>query len=108
MHSASHISILSNLNPLLPATRQAHPLNWEFDMTDNWLLSTLLVSDFNTCHLCAVLDLDVEEICFVPSWIYATISADWRAPILEFANVDVYVRAHRSKKAKTQNSTNII
>jgi len=94
MHLASKIYTMSDLNPLLPAARQAQSLNWEFNMTNNWLRTTLLVSDFNTCHLCAVLDLDVEEICFVPSWIYATTSADWRAPILEFANVDVYVGVH--------------
>ena len=75
VYSASLFAIVSDLDPLLPAARQTHPLNREFNMANYGLLISLIVSDFNSRHLCTVLDFDVEEICFVPSWISPTTPA---------------------------------
>ena len=77
VYSASLLAIVSNHNPLLPAARQTHPLNWEFDMADDWLLAALLVSHLDARHLCAMLDLDVKEVRFSPSWIFPSTPADW-------------------------------
>ena len=77
MYSASLFAIVSNHDPLLPAARQTHSLNWEFYMADDGLLAALLVSYLNARHLCAVLDLDVKEVRFVPFWIFPSTPADW-------------------------------
>jgi len=75
VHSASPFAIVSDLDPLLPAARQTHPLNREFDMANYGLAIALIVSDFNSCHLCTVFDLDVKKVCLVPSWISASAPA---------------------------------
>ncbi len=77
VYSASLFAIVSDLDPLLPAARQTHPLNWELDMTNNWLLAALLVSHLDARHLCAVLDLDIKEVRFIPLWIFPSSPADW-------------------------------
>ncbi len=77
VYSASLFAIVSDLDPLLPAARQTHPLNWEFYMADDGLLAALLVSHLNACHLCAVLDLDIKEVRFIPLWIFPSSPADW-------------------------------
>jgi len=46
-------------------------------MADDGLLAALLVSHLNARHLCAVLDLDVKEVRFVPFWILPSTPADW-------------------------------
>jgi len=75
VHSASLFAIVTDLDPLLPAARQAHPLNREFNVADYGLPIALIVSDFNPCHLSAVFDLDVKKVSFVPSWISASTPA---------------------------------
>jgi len=79
MNSAGIFSVVSDFDPLLPAARQAHPLNREFNVADYGLPFTLIVSDyvsdFNPSHLSAVFDLDVKKVCFVPSWISAATPA---------------------------------
>jgi hypothetical protein len=76
VNSASFFAILSDHNPFLPATRQTHPLDWEFNMADNGLLVAFLVSHLDARHLGTVLDLDIEEIRFVPSWIFTSALTD--------------------------------
>ena len=76
MNSASLFAIVSDRYPFLPAARQTHSLDWKLDMAENWLLVTFLVSHLNARHLSAVLDLDVEEVCFVPFGIPPTTLTD--------------------------------
>ena len=76
VNTADLIAIASDRYPFLPAARQTHSLDWELDMADDGLLVTFLVSHLNARHLSAVLDLDVEEVCFVPFGIPPTTLTD--------------------------------
>lgn len=77
VYSASLLAIVSDHDPLLPPSRQTHPLNWKFDMADDGLLAALLISHLDARHLCAVLDLYVKEVRFIPLWIFSSTPADW-------------------------------
>jgi hypothetical protein len=46
-------------------------------MADDGLLAALLVSHLDARHLCAVLDLYVKEVRFIPLWIFSSTPADW-------------------------------
>lgn len=76
VNAASLFAICSDRYPFLPAARQTHPLDWELNMADNGLLVAFLVSHLNPRHLSAVLDFDVEEVGFVPSWIASSALTD--------------------------------
>lgn len=76
VNSPSFLAIVSDHNPFLPATRQTHPLDWEFDMAKDGLLVAFLISHLDARHLSTVLDLDIEEVRFVPSWITPSAPSD--------------------------------
>jgi hypothetical protein len=48
VNAANNFIKMSYLNPLLPATRQTHPLNWEFHMPNQRLPWAFFVSDLES------------------------------------------------------------
>ena len=48
VNTTNSVIKMSDLNPLLPATRQTHPLNWEFYMPNQRLPWAFFVSDFES------------------------------------------------------------
>jgi hypothetical protein len=48
VNAANNFIKMSDLNPLLPATRQTHPLNWEFHMPNQRLPWAFFVSDLES------------------------------------------------------------
>jgi len=48
VNAANNSIKMSDFNPLLPATRQTHPLNWEFNMPDQRLSWAFFISDLES------------------------------------------------------------
>jgi hypothetical protein len=96
MDLSSWSSFVENFNPFLASARNCESLERNLNSTDH---AFFVINALDVDLLADVSHFDVHELTRWPSWLFATIVAYRRFPILELTNVNMYKWVHAVKRA---------